>query len=138
MATHPPKAARFRRILSGLVAPKAEQEIREVQREVQDDVRAADAMAIADCSTGTRTKVCGVLKSVSLRPRAGVPAVEADLYDGSGHLTLVFLGRRVIAGIEPGRRLIADGRVTCHDDVSMMYNPRYELLPAQSPDAADD
>ena len=49
--------------------------------------------------------------SVSQRPRAGVPAVEADLFDGSGHLTVVFLGRRTIAGIEPGRRIIATGRV---------------------------
>ena len=115
---------RLRRALSGLLAPKAEQEIREVQHQV----RASGATAINTCAGGARTTVCGVLKTVSLRPRAGVPAVEADLFDGTGHLTIVFLGRRSIGGIEPGRKIIATGRINCPDGVKMMFNPRYELL----------
>lgn len=73
--------------------------------------------------------VCGMLRSVTLRPRAGVPALEAELYDGSGVVSLVWLGRRHIAGIEPGRRLRASGMVTGDDGEPMMFNPRYELLP---------
>ena len=119
-------------MLAGFVAGKSEQEIRDVQH----DVEAAGATNISDCTGGSMTTVCGVLKSVSLRPRAGVPAVEADLYDGSGHLTLVFLGRRAIAGIEPGRRIVATGRANCQEDLPIMYNPRYQLLPAPTRDAA--
>ena len=37
-------------------------------------------------------------------PRGGAPALEAELYDGSDVIDLVWLGRRQIAGIEPGRR----------------------------------
>ena len=96
---------------------------------MQSDVEAAGATPIAECTGGSKTTVCGVLKSVSLRPRAGVPAVEADLFDGSGHLTVVFLGRRSIAGIEPGRRIVATGRANCQEDLPVMYNPRYQLLP---------
>ncbi len=70
----------------------------------------------------------GTLRAVTLRPRGGVPALEAELYDGSGVLTLVWLGRRRIAGIEPGRPLQVQGRIGVHDGVRTLYNPRYELL----------
>ncbi len=121
----------MRRAIYGLVAPKSEQEVRDEERR---QTRVAGATPIADCCGGSSTTVSGILKSVSQRPRAGVPAVEADLFDGSGHLTVVFLGRRTIAGIEPGRRIIATGRVNGDESAAMMYNPRYQLLPASSED----
>jgi hypothetical protein len=64
---------------------------------------------------------------VTLRPRGGVPALEAELYDGSGLITLVWLGRRRIAGIEPGRAIKVTGRVGVQDRMRVMFNPRYEL-----------
>jgi hypothetical protein len=73
--------------------------------------------------------ICGTLRSVTLRPRAGVPALEAELYDGSGSLYVVWLGRRHIAGIEPGRRLRIQGMVTEADGQRAVFNPRYELVP---------
>jgi hypothetical protein len=39
----------------------------------------------------------------------------------------VWLGRRRIAGIEPGRRLLARGRVGLHEGQLAIYNPWYEL-----------
>lgn len=71
----------------------------------------------------------GTLRTVTLRPRGGVPALEAELYDGSGVLTLVWLGRRRIAGIAPGRSIQVQGRIGRHDGVRVLYNPRYELMP---------
>lgn len=73
--------------------------------------------------------VCGTLRSVTLRPRAGVPALEAELYDGTGRLSLVWLGRRQIAGIEPGRRVRVRGLVANVDGERTVYNPKYELVP---------
>jgi hypothetical protein len=64
---------------------------------------------------------------VTLRPRGGVPALEAELYDGSGIITLVWLGRRRIAGIEPGRNLRVEGRIGRMEGARVMFNPRYEL-----------
>ena len=52
---------------------------------------------------------------MTLRPRGGVPALEAELYDGSGVITLVWLGRRRIAGIAPGRPLEVEGRIGVQD-----------------------
>lgn len=74
-------------------------------------------------------RVAGTLHSVTLQPRSGVPALEADLYDGSGTVTLVWIGRRRIAGVDCGRRLIASGRIASVDGRRVMFNPRYDLLP---------
>ncbi|WP_370290794.1 OB-fold nucleic acid binding domain-containing protein [Nocardioides sp.] len=82
----------------------------------------------------SREQVClrGTLRTVTLRPRGGVPALEAELYDGTGTVTVIWLGRRQIAGIDPGRSLEVRGRLgnpdPAHDGVRVLYNPRYELL----------
>lgn len=87
------------------------------------------ATPIVACVRGEAVTASGVLQSVTLRPRAGLPAVEADLYDGTGHLKIVWLGRRRIAGIEAGRAMTIHGRMTCNDDIRTVFNPRYELRP---------
>ena len=69
------------------------------------------------------------LRTITLRPRGGVPALEAELFDGSGVLTVIWLGRRRIAGIAPGRSMRVTGRIGRLQGVRTMYNPRYELLP---------
>ena len=76
--------------------------------------------------------VCGTLRTVTLRPSAGIPVLEAELYDGTGTVVIVWLGRRRISGIKPGRSLRVRGRVSAHGDAAgkfVMYNPHYELLP---------
>ncbi len=82
-------------------------------------------------SAPNREPVClrGTLRTVTLRPRGGVPALEADLFDGSGVLTVIWLGRRRIAGIAPGRAIQVSGRIGVHDGTRIMFNPRYELMP---------
>lgn len=84
---------------------------------------------IAEAPTREQVTVCGVLRTVTLRPRGGVPALEADLDDGTGVLTVVWLGRRRISGIAPGRSLTVTGCIGVQGDVRLMFNPRYELLP---------
>ena len=58
-----------------------------------------------------------------------MPALEAELYDGSGVITIVWLGRRRIAGISPGRASRSRDGSASHDGQRVMYNPRYELIP---------
>ena len=64
-----------------------------------------------------------------LRPRAGVPALEAELADGSGVLIVVWLGRRRIAGISPGRAIEVEGRIGSSEGHRIIYTPRDELIP---------
>nr|WP_227463561.1 OB-fold nucleic acid binding domain-containing protein [Nocardioides lijunqiniae] len=84
---------------------------------------------IADAPDRETVRLRGTLRTVTLRPRGGVPALEAELFDGSGVLTVVWLGRRRIAGIAPGRSIEVQGRIGAHDGVRIIYNPRYELMP---------
>lgn len=84
---------------------------------------------IARAPDRTPVRLRGTLSSVTLRPRGGVPALEAELDDGTATLTVVWLGRRRIAGVGPGVALTVEGRIGVHDGVRTLYNPRYELLP---------
>ncbi len=97
------------------------------------DLRAAHAaagdIAIGDAPDRERVSLRGTIKTVTLRPRGGVPALEAELEDGSGVITIVWLGRRRIAGIGPGRAMRVEGRIGSATGHRVLFNPRYELIP---------
>lgn len=109
----------------GLLASRGEIEAAEEREETVK----RGCTAVGDLAPRRRAQVSGVLRSVRLRPASEVPALEAELYDGSGSLRVVFLGRRSVAGIDPGRRLRIEGLVCYSGGHPTMYNPRYELLP---------
>lgn len=71
----------------------------------------------------------GTLRTVTLRPRGGVPALEAELDDGTGAIVVIWLGRRRITGIAPGRSIQVQGRIGLQEGQRVLYNPRYELIP---------
>ena len=100
---------------------------RDEARELRKDTRKAGLVAISDAPDRQRVIVQGTLKTVTLRPRGGVPALEAELYDGSGSISVVWLGRRRIGGIAPGRAIRVEGRIGVQDHQRVMYNPRYSL-----------
>lgn len=98
-------------------------------RELRQDTEKAGLVTISEAPDRQKVVVQGTLKTVTLRPRGGVPALEAELYDGSGSISLVWLGRRRIGGIAPGRGIRVEGRIGQQDGARMMYNPRYDLRP---------
>ncbi len=116
----------FKQRMQQVLASRAEIEADE---EREQSARAVGCTPMANLSDRSRATVSGVLRSVTLRPREGVPALEAELYDGTGSLDLVWLGRREIHGVEPGRRLRAEGLVCEVDGRRTLFNPRYELAP---------
>lgn len=95
--------------------------------ELRGDAEAHACRPIVEQADRDVVTVHGTLRTVTLRPRGGVAALEAELYDGTGTVTLVWLGRRRIAGVDPGRHMTVHGRLSCIDDVRVLYNPRYEL-----------
>ncbi len=113
----------LRRFFRRLASSKAELEAEELQKSTGVE----GATPICDCRARKRASVAGTLRTVTLRPRGGAPALEAELYDGTDVINLVWLGRRKIAGIEPGRRLRAEGLVSIQDGRKVIFNPRYEL-----------
>jgi RecG-like helicase len=116
--------------LRGRLVPRTAQAVEAAT--LISDTRATGATPIAECVAGERFVVHGTVRSLTLRPRGGVLALEAELYDGSGRITLVWLGRRQIRGVDPGRTLVARGRATHGRGTLVIYNPSYELRPSGS------
>jgi RecG-like helicase len=119
-----PKSNMLQRALHRLASTNAELE----SEELQENVRAEGAVPIKTCEDRQVVSLTGTVATVTLNPRGGYPALEVELRDGSGAVTLVWLGRRQIAGIDPGRSIKVCGRISCHEGKRVIYNPRYELL----------
>jgi RecG-like helicase len=83
---------------------------------------------IAGVTWRQRAKVKGRVKAVRVQPLAGVPTLECTVYDDTGGLAVVFLGRREIPGIRPGTTLTAEGMVADHQGRLAILNPAYQLL----------
>jgi RecG-like helicase len=120
----------LQRALRRLASSNAELESEELQRNVREE----GATPILECEDRQRVQLTGTVSAVTINPRAGHPALEVELRDGSGVVTLVWLGRRQIPGIDCGRTLKVWGRMSCHDGRRLVYNPRYELM--QTPAAS--
>jgi hypothetical protein len=76
----------------------------------------------------SRVRVGGEVRSVRIVPRAGAPAMEVTVSDGRGSVVAVFLGRRKIAGMSPGRKVAFEGVVARDGKRYLVFNPIYELL----------
>jgi RecG-like helicase len=88
-----------------------------------------ETTSIASCAQGDLVQIRGTVRSITLLPKGEAPRFEVAIEDDSGIMTLTWLGRRRIAGIEPGRDLTATGRMTCSGTRRRMFNPRYTLWP---------
>ncbi len=114
----------LRRLSDRLISPSHELEAAELRRESDD----LGVIHIGDATQRTLVTVCGEVRSVTLRPREETPALDVELWDGSDSLHLIWLGRRRIAGIVPGIKMQATGRVTSQRKVTTIFNPAYEIL----------
>ena len=74
----------------------------------------------------------GRIRSVEVSPISGSPALRCELVDNTGGVTLLFYGRRSIAGIEPGVQLRAEGRIGDYKGHLAIANPSYTLAPCDS------
>jgi amino acid transporter len=72
-------------------------------------------------------RVAGRVTTMRVQPRGGVGGLECTLADDSGAIVLVFLGRRAIAGLRVGTRLVAEGTVGRDRGRLTILNPSYEL-----------
>ena len=96
----------------------------------EDCDRGPDVVAINDVVPRERTTVCGEIAEVRVVHKAGSPWLEATVSDGTGKLVATWTGRRGIAGVEPGHRLVLTGRAspTGPGGRLLLLNPLYELL----------
>ena len=76
----------------------------------------------------THARIEGRIRSLRVQPWANVATLECVVVDDTGGLLLVFLGRRRVAGVELGRRVIAEGMVGNQRGYLAMLNPEIQLL----------
>jgi amino acid transporter len=85
---------------------------------------------IASLQPRQRARVVGRVKSLTVQPWGNVPTLQVQLTDDQAKLEVAFLGRRQIAGLVPGSRIVVDGTVTQRRGQLVMINPEYEFVAA--------
>ena len=75
-----------------------------------------------------RAQVQGRVTSIKTAPRGAAPALQVEIWDETGGVSLQFLGRREIAGLEVGSQMRAEGMVGEDEGSMVILNPSYELL----------
>jgi RecG-like helicase len=120
----------FRRMLRRLTS-----DVEDLDAEnLSEDADRSGAQRAVECACGQEVTVLGRLRSVEFRPQEDNASLEAELFDGTEGVTLIWLGRRRIPGIEPGRTMKVRGRIAVRDGRKVLYNPYYEII--QPSDAA--
>ena len=88
-----------------------------------------ERVAIRNATHRQSAVVQGRIRSVEVSPISGSPALRCELVDETGGVTLLFYGRRSIAGIMPGVSLRAEGRIGTYKGHLAIANPLYSLVP---------
>ena len=118
------------RVNSGApVVPPTEGDEREQSIDARMLGRVTGTTPIPALHPRQRARVAGRVRSLTVQPWGDVPTLQVQLTDDQGRLTVAFLGRRQIAGLVPGSRIIVDGTVTERRGRLLMINPDYEFVP---------
>ncbi|MEJ6607456.1 MAG: OB-fold nucleic acid binding domain-containing protein, partial [Candidatus Planktophila sp.] len=83
---------------------------------------------ISEIQWRQRAHVQGQVTSIKSAPSGSAPILQVEVWDPTGGVTLHFLGRREIAGLEVGTQIRAEGMVGEEEGVLTILNPSYELL----------
>ena len=101
-------------------------------KDLSEGAELTGAHRASECRCGQDVTVFGRLRSVEFCPQSADATLEAELFDGSEGVILVWMGRRRIPGIEPGRTLRVRGRIAVRDGRKVIYNPFYEICQAHT------
>jgi hypothetical protein len=82
---------------------------------------------IADVEWRHRVRVTGTVSALRVQPVSGTCNLECTLVDHTGGISVLFLGRRTIPGIEIGTTLTVEGMVVDHHGRLAILNPVYEI-----------
>jgi len=88
--------------------------------------------AIGEIQPQDRVAVTGVIRAFAALSIGGCPACRYTLADATGEVDLMFLGRIAIRGLEQGWRCGARGTAAARDGRMVIWNPRYQLYPADA------
>ena len=103
--------------------------VKEVIRDIEPVSHYAENLTpIGDIQWRKRAQVQGRVTSIKSAPRGSAPYLQIEVWDQTGGVTLQFLGRRDIAGLEVGSQIRAEGMVGEEEGTLTILNPSYELL----------
>jgi hypothetical protein len=109
--------------------PAAFKPVEEVIRDIEPTSHYAENLTpIGEIQWRKRAQVQGQVTSIKSAPRGSAPYLQVEVWDQTGGVTLQFLGRRDIAGLEVGSQIRAEGIVGEEDGSLTILNPSYELL----------
>lgn len=84
-------------------------------------------MPIGKIQWRKRAHVVGNVTAIRPAPMNSAPSLEVEIWDETGGVTLQFLGRREIAGLDVGSTLSAEGMVGEQNGALTILNPSYEI-----------
>ena len=96
---------------------------------LSDRYRGLDTNKINELPLRTPVQLAGEVQGIRVVPRSGSPSLEVTVADGSGRAVAVFLGRRRVPGLEPGRGVVLDGVARKEGSRTVLLNPAYTLIP---------
>ena len=120
-----PRESMLRRVLHRVTASNEDLADDDLQR----SSISAGVSTIAEAKMRSRASLQGRIEVLTLNPRGANRWLEAELRDGTGAVTLIWMGRRRIPGLRAGRRISVEGMITEADGRRVIYNPRYTVLP---------
>jgi amino acid transporter len=125
---------------AGVSAPKAADKVesapRPALRRVSDEVvqnldtshYSENIIPIATATWRKRAHVRGKVTAIRTAPSGSNPRVDIEVWDETGGITLQFLGRREVIGLEVGSTLCAEGMVGEDSGALTILNPSYEIV----------
>ncbi|MEJ5254877.1 MAG: hypothetical protein WHS89_05960 [Acidimicrobiales bacterium] len=98
------------------------------QARLQERYQGLDLSPIGEAPLRVPVRIGGEVQEARMVPRAGSPAVEVTISDGTGRATAVFTGRRSIHGVTLGRGIVLEGVARLERGRLVLLNPAYTLL----------
>ncbi len=106
--------------------------LRRVSDEIPADVEIShyseDLIPIARATWRRRAHVRGKVTAIRTAPSGSNPRVAIEVWDETGGITLQFIGRREVIGLEVGSTLCAEGMVAEDNGALTILNPSYEIV----------
>ena len=96
---------------------------------LQDRYRGLDFTHIDECPRRVPVRIGGEVQGIRVVPRSGSPSLEVTIADGTARAVAVFLGRRSLPGVAPGRSVLLEGVGREEDGRTILLNPAYTILP---------
>ena len=85
------------------------------------------SVRISGANPRERVKIAGVVRRITVRPLEGHESLEAIIFDGTGEVTVMWMGRRAIRGLSLGTKLIVEGLLAEQRGERRLVNPTFEF-----------